>query len=79
MFIPLVGLLCDQLECVVENLSLNYLLSSSYSLLYIALFILYVAAYMANKVVYIASPQADQKVKQKTSDGWRPLWMMTLE
>jgi len=34
MFIPLV--LCDQLECVVENLWLNYLLFSSYCLLYIA-------------------------------------------
>jgi len=50
MFIPLV--LCDQLEGVVEDCD-QIIYFFSYFAVYCFSFILYVAAYMANKVVYI--------------------------
>ena len=53
MFIPLI--LCDLLECVVENcdriICFFIILFAVY-----CFFILYVAAYMANKVVYNMFP-----------------------
>ena len=50
MFIPLI--LCDLLECVVENCDwIIYFFIISFAVY--CFFILYVAAYMANKVVYI--------------------------
>jgi len=50
MFIPLV--LCDQLECVVENCDwIIYFFITLFAIY--CFFILYVAAYMANKVVYL--------------------------
>jgi len=49
MFIPLV--LCDQLECVVENCDWIIYFFIILFAVYCFCFILYVAAYMANKVV----------------------------
>jgi len=50
MFIPLV--FCDQLECVVEDCDWIIYFFIILFAVYCFFFILYVAAYMANKVVY---------------------------
>jgi len=70
MFIPLV--LCDQLECVVENLWLNYLFSSSYSLLYIAfLYCMWLPIWRIKLYILYACrlPRGDEGRKQRRRWG----------